>query len=58
MATTLMQIRLDSEFKKEADRLFKNLEAEFYNPANVKKLLDGYNALKAGKGMIKEIIDE
>lgn len=93
MANTLMQIRVDENLKKEADKLFadlgldtttavriflktclkknglpfrvqrqksvKELEEEaFYSEENVAILKAGYEALKNGKGMVKELIDE
>lgn len=93
MATTLMQIRIDSELKKKADALFgdlgldtstavrmfikqalnanglpfavkkpkkstEQLEAEaFYSPENVALIKESYEALKAGKGVARELID-
>lgn len=93
MANTLMQIRVDENLKKEADKLFADLgldtttavriflktclrkkglpfrvqrqksvkepeEEAFYSEENVAILKAGYEALKNGKGMVKELIDE
>ena len=91
MATTLMQIRVDTELKKEADGLFRDLgldtstvvrmflkqalskqalpfkvqkakkeleDDDFYNETNVRILERGYKELLAGKGFVKELINE
>ena len=93
MANTLMQIRVDENLKKEADKLFADLgldtttavriflktclrkkglpfrvqrqksvkepeEEAFYSEENVAILKAGYEALKNGKGMVKELLSQ